>query len=42
MTDWTEKAAFASLAFWGGRGFIGFLAVPRHTCVYLRNVTWYG
>ena len=26
----------------GGRGFISFLAVPRHTCVYVCNVTWYG
>ncbi|MFI9172016.1 hypothetical protein [Streptomyces lincolnensis] len=26
----------------GGRGFISFLAVPRHACVYICNVTWYG
>jgi hypothetical protein len=26
----------------GGRGFISFLAVPRHECVYVCNVTWYG
>ncbi|MFE0135015.1 hypothetical protein ACFWY6_26110 [Streptomyces sp. NPDC059037] len=26
----------------GGRGFISFLAVPRHTCVYVCNVTWCG
>ncbi|WP_406330825.1 hypothetical protein [Streptomyces sp. NBC_00203] len=26
----------------GGRGFISFLPVPRHACVYLCNVTWYG
>jgi hypothetical protein len=26
----------------GGRGFISFLAVPRHQCVYVCNVTWYG
>ncbi|WP_405687216.1 hypothetical protein [Streptomyces sp. NBC_00057] len=26
----------------GGRGFISFLAVPRHECVYICNVTWYG
>lgn len=26
----------------GARGFISFLAVPRHECVYVRNVTWYG
>ncbi|MFI6726210.1 hypothetical protein NRF20_27125 [Streptomyces sp. R-74717] len=25
----------------GGRGFISFLAVPRHECVYICNVTWY-
>lgn len=25
-----------------GRGFISFLAVPRHACVYVCNVTWYG
>ncbi|ORT61867.1 hypothetical protein [Streptomyces sp. CB03238] len=25
-----------------GRGFISFLAVPRHACVYLCNITWYG
>ncbi|MGW1375259.1 hypothetical protein ACWD6P_13430 [Streptomyces sp. NPDC002446] len=26
----------------GGRGFISFLAAPRHRCIYLCNVTWYG
>ncbi|MEV5874313.1 hypothetical protein AB0L75_08805 [Streptomyces sp. NPDC052101] len=26
----------------GGRGFISFLAVPRHACVYVCNITWYG
>ncbi|MFE1308941.1 hypothetical protein [Streptomyces sp. NPDC058755] len=26
----------------GGRGFISFLAVPRHECVCVCNVTWYG
>ncbi|MFD8813322.1 hypothetical protein ACFV23_17975 [Streptomyces sp. NPDC059627] len=26
----------------GGRGFISFLPVPRHECVYVCNVTWYG
>ncbi len=26
----------------GGRGFISFVAVPRHECVYICNVTWYG
>ncbi|MFF9310851.1 hypothetical protein ACF1BS_08060 [Streptomyces sp. NPDC014748] len=26
----------------GGRGFISFLAVPRHDCVYVCSVTWYG
>ncbi|MHB9860994.1 hypothetical protein [Streptomyces sp. YIM S03343] len=26
----------------GGRGFISFLPVPRHACVYVCNVTWYG
>ncbi|MFI6700138.1 hypothetical protein ACIBJC_14375 [Streptomyces sp. NPDC050509] len=26
----------------GGRGFLSFLAVPRHQCVYIRNVTWCG
>ncbi|MER5809435.1 hypothetical protein ABT143_14770 [Streptomyces sp. NPDC002033] len=25
----------------GGRGFISFLAVPRHECVYVCRVTWY-
>ncbi|MFJ8659020.1 hypothetical protein [Streptomyces sp. NPDC093795] len=25
-----------------GRGFISFLAVPRHECVYICNITWYG
>ncbi|MFF9481311.1 hypothetical protein [Streptomyces sp. NPDC014733] len=25
-----------------GRGFLSFLAVPRHRCVYVCNVTWYG
>ncbi|MEU0739162.1 hypothetical protein [Streptomyces sp. NPDC006134] len=27
--------------FLGGRGFISFLPVPRHACVYVCNVTWY-
>ncbi|MBZ4014185.1 hypothetical protein [Streptomyces purpurogeneiscleroticus] len=26
----------------GGRGFISFLAVPRHECIYICNITWYG
>jgi hypothetical protein len=26
----------------GGRDFISFLAVPRHECVYVCNVTWCG
>ncbi|MFC5721376.1 hypothetical protein ACFP1Z_14485 [Streptomyces gamaensis] len=26
----------------GGRGFINFLAVPRHQCIYVCNITWYG
>ncbi|AGP59140.1 hypothetical protein [Streptomyces rapamycinicus] len=26
----------------GGRGFISFLAVARHHCVYVCNITWYG
>ncbi|MBD0424819.1 hypothetical protein AB0L35_26245 [Streptomyces sp. NPDC052309] len=26
----------------GGRGFISFLPVPRHECVYVCHVTWYG
>ncbi|MFH8288432.1 hypothetical protein [Streptomyces sp. NPDC018059] len=26
----------------GGRGFISFLPVPRHACVYVCNITWYG
>jgi hypothetical protein len=25
-----------------GRGFISFLAVPRHECVYVCNITFYG
>ncbi|MFB7175265.1 hypothetical protein ACFCYM_31240 [Streptomyces sp. NPDC056254] len=25
----------------GGRGFISFLAVPRHECVYVCRITWY-
>ncbi|MGW5283995.1 hypothetical protein ACWERI_31785 [Streptomyces collinus] len=25
-----------------GRGFISFLAVPRHECVHVCNVTCYG
>ncbi|MEW2393920.1 hypothetical protein AB0933_36760 [Streptomyces venezuelae] len=28
--------------FLGGRGFINFLPVPRHECVYVCNITWYG
>ncbi|WJV48808.1 hypothetical protein [Streptomyces flavofungini] len=26
----------------GGRGFIQFLAVPRHECVYVCHITWTG
>jgi hypothetical protein len=26
----------------GGRGFISFLPVPRHECVYVCNITFYG
>ncbi|MYQ93389.1 hypothetical protein GTY20_19750 [Streptomyces sp. SID4946] len=26
----------------GGRGFISFLAVPRHECVYICDITRYG
>lgn len=26
----------------GGRGFISFLAVPRHRRVYVCAITWYG
>ncbi|MEE1743288.1 MULTISPECIES: hypothetical protein [unclassified Streptomyces] len=26
----------------GERGFISFLAVPRHECVYVCDVAWYG
>ncbi|BBB00197.1 hypothetical protein RVR_7154 [Actinacidiphila reveromycinica] len=25
-----------------GRGFISFLSVPRHACVYVCNITFYG
>ncbi|MFG2997159.1 hypothetical protein [Streptomyces sp. NPDC048340] len=25
-----------------GRGFIQFLVVPRHECVYVCNIVWYG
>ncbi|WP_234314524.1 MULTISPECIES: hypothetical protein [unclassified Streptomyces] len=25
----------------GGRGFVSFLAVPRHECVYVCPITWY-
>ncbi|WP_433892508.1 hypothetical protein [Streptomyces sp. CA-111067] len=25
-----------------GRGFISFLPVPRHDCVYICHITWYG
>jgi hypothetical protein len=26
----------------GGRGFISFLAVPRHQRIYVCNITWYS
>lgn len=26
----------------GGRGFMSFLAVPRHHRIYVCNITWYG
>jgi hypothetical protein len=25
-----------------GRGFISFLAVPRHHCIYICSIVWYG
>ncbi|MFI1179662.1 hypothetical protein ACH4UT_08905 [Streptomyces sp. NPDC020799] len=28
--------------FLGGRGFLSFLVVPRHCCVYVCDITWYG
>ncbi|MEW2528088.1 hypothetical protein [Streptomyces sp. NPDC047071] len=28
--------------FLAGRGFISFLAIPRHECVYICNITWSG
>ncbi|WP_316769481.1 hypothetical protein [Streptomyces sasae] len=26
----------------GGRGFMSFLPVPRHECIYVCNITWHG
>ncbi|MFC8368272.1 hypothetical protein ACIA6T_34060 [Streptomyces sp. NPDC051740] len=26
----------------GGRGFLQFLAVPGHECVYICNIVWFG
>lgn len=26
----------------GGRGVVQFLVVPRHECVYVCNIVWYG
>ncbi|MET9070664.1 hypothetical protein ABZX95_00520 [Streptomyces sp. NPDC004232] len=31
-----------SAQYVAGRGVISFLAVPRHECAYVCNVTWYG
>ncbi|GGU89274.1 hypothetical protein GCM10010260_24150 [Streptomyces filipinensis] len=36
------RAVLGEFDILGGRGFISFLAVPRHQCVYVCNVTWYG
>ncbi|WP_367322454.1 hypothetical protein [Streptomyces sp. HUAS ZL42] len=42
MTDWAWDYNPSAEYVTGGRGFISFLAVPRHECVYSCNVTWDG
>ncbi|MDQ0991464.1 hypothetical protein [Streptomyces sp. V3I7] len=48
MTDWSwdynPSAEYVTSGLPPGvvRGFISFLPVPRHECVYVCNATWYG
>lgn len=37
-----RQAGLREFHLLGGRGLISFLGVPRHECVYVCNVTWYG
>ncbi|MGW3494594.1 hypothetical protein [Streptomyces sp. NPDC001020] len=37
-----KPGGLRNFPIFGGRGFIQFLAVPRHECVYVRNIVWTG
>ena len=37
-----DKPGGLRIPIFGGRGFIQFLAVPRHECVYVCNIVWNG
>ena len=37
-----KPGGLRNFPIFGGRGFIQFLAVPRHECVYVCNVVWTG
>lgn len=37
-----KPGGLRNFPIFGGRGFIQFLAVPRHECVYICNVAWHG
>lgn len=37
-----KPGGLRNFPIFGGRGFIQFLAVPRHECVYICNIVWNG
>ncbi|MFE1248779.1 hypothetical protein [Streptomyces sp. NPDC058735] len=37
-----REAGLREFDLLGGRGSIGLLALPRHECVHVCDVTWYG
>jgi hypothetical protein len=37
-----KPGGLRNFPIFGGRGFIQFLAVPRHECVYVCNIVWNG
>ncbi|MEU0197405.1 MULTISPECIES: hypothetical protein [unclassified Streptomyces] len=37
-----KPGGLRNFPIFGGCGFIQFLAVPRHECVYICNIVWQG